>query len=172
MTGTNMRISWSDFMYALNAADDVDTTGDLPGMAAPKDAAFWGRVGQVWDAIEQALKESFLKGRTAADTAVRHAIQQAENAVMQLGHRARDLQAELLDRLERWMNAIVDRALRLIRPSIVVGAQTLRLDEVQVTFKISLGGSLSGSITEACKLAADGELSVEGSYRDAPSLGD
>jgi hypothetical protein len=84
--------------------------------------------------------------------------------MQELGAKARELQAVVLERIHQLLATLVDQALALVRPELRMGERRMMRTGVQVEHRVSPSGSLKGSILEACVLAATGELTVMGQY--------
>jgi hypothetical protein len=167
VTAIRAQIPRSALDHALTAARDVVPGGAAPSLASPRDSAFWGRVGEVWDRVERAIREAFVRGREAANDLIDQAAAAADAALAELGGKAREFQAVILDKIRVFLAALVDQALLLIRSEVTVGDRTLGLTGVDVEHRISLGGNLKASILEACEAAAEGEIAVTGRYGQA-----
>jgi hypothetical protein len=153
-----------DFESAVSAAQAMGTVKNIPGLAAPLDAAWSGRINEVWDRIESALRTAFERGRDAAQSLTTKAIEQAEQLIADAGHRAYDVQQALLSRLQAYITRLTDAALGRVRPELQLGATTWRLESVELAEKISLTGSLSANITSLVTVTAGGELTVTAKY--------
>ena len=158
-------VTTPDFEEALRAAAAVGSTQDqLIGLAAPLDITWLGRIAEVWDQVETALRQAFLRGRDAAEQALDDAIDQAERLLTDAGKRARDVQLALLERAQRYLSQLIHSALRHVESVLTVGGQDLPLISIDVAQSISLTGSLKASFTELVELTGAGQISVSATY--------
>jgi hypothetical protein len=165
VTAIRAQIPRSALDQALTAARDVGPEGDAPPLASPKDSAFWGRVGEVWDGVERAIREAFVRGRQAAQALMDQAVAAAEAALAELAGKAREFHAVILEKIGVFLAALADQALMLVRSEVTVRGRTLGLTGVDVEYRVSLSGNLQASILQACEAAADGEIAVVGHYQ-------
>ncbi|QJW37139.1 hypothetical protein [Cellulosimicrobium protaetiae] len=145
---------------ALGAGGD-----DLAGLSAPADGGFLGKLSEVWESIERALREAFVHGAERATAARDAAVALAERCMEEAGRRARDVHQALLSRLQDYVGTLVDTMLARLRPAFAVGGSDLTLDSVDVNQRISFTGSLKAAITEVVALTSSGELTVSAGYR-------
>lgn len=164
MTAITVRVTLADLELAMATARTVGLDELPPSLAAPTDAALSGRISDVWEAIERAVKECYTRGREAAEVAVGKAVKSADQAITDLGAQARDLQTMVLQQLQALLSSYVDRALALVRDELIVGTRRMQLASVEVQQKVNLNGNLQLSILEVCEIAASGELSVSARY--------
>ena len=78
--------------------------------------------------------------------------------------KATQVHAEVLSRIRVYLGEMLDGALAQIRVELAIGGRTGRLGSVKVSQKVALTGSLKAALSEACELAASGELSIEAEY--------
>lgn len=167
MTEVVAMIRRSDFEAALAAARMIGA-GELTGLAAPLGRTAMARLDKAWNAVEQAMRAAYERGREAADQLIADAVATTEKLLLE-AQRGADLRDELMARMQTWLADIVDRCLQTVRTSVTVGDRALDLAMVQVHHSIRVGGSLKASITDLCSLAADGQLTVVAEYRVAPT---
>jgi hypothetical protein len=92
------------------------------------------------------------------------AIKAANDLVTSAGNKARAVQQELLKGVQAYLSQLVDAAIAQIRSAVVIGAETLALESIDMSYKISLGGSLKVTITDLASLTSSGELTVSAHY--------
>jgi hypothetical protein len=153
-----------DFESAISAAREIGTVKNIPGLAAPLNAVWSGRINAVWDRIESALRAAFEIGRDAAQSLTAKAVEEAQKLIAEAGHRAYDVQQALLSRLQAYVTQLVDAALGRVRPELHLGGTTWQLESLELAEKISLTGSLGVNITNLVTVTADGELTVTTKY--------
>jgi hypothetical protein len=154
----------NDFESAISAAKEVGKAKNIPGLAAPLDAVWSGRIDAVWDRIESALRAAFERGRDAAQSLTATAVEEAQKLIAEAGHRAYAVQQALLSRLQAYATRLTDAALDRVRPELQLGGNTWRLESLELAEKISLTGSLGVNITNLVTVTADGELTVTTKY--------
>jgi hypothetical protein len=153
-----------DFDAALAAGRAVGQDGQLPGLAAPLGAGALGHVSEAWDHIEATLEQAWNRGRAfVRDTAVATAAR-VQEIVEAAGAAARAVHHGILEKLDSYLSALIDRALARVRPSVTVGGRTLELDSVELEQTVTLSGSLKVSIEEVCALTAEGEIALTAHY--------
>jgi hypothetical protein len=158
-------LSVGDFEAALTEARATGGKGTrLPGLAAPIDAALAGRVDEVWDRVEGALRDAWRAGKSASKAALDAALAEIEGLLDQAGAKAVTITDAVFERLRTLMRSIIDRALANVRATVVIGDLTMRVKELSVDQKVTISGSLSASITEMWKLTSNGELTVGATY--------
>jgi hypothetical protein len=154
----------SDVEGALAKASEVGGAREIAGLAAPLGGALMGRLSEAWEAVRDAIQESFRRGADAARSLVDSAAEKAERIIDEAGARAADLREALTARLQQYLTALIDRALAKVRGTVAVGGTTLNLSGVEIGQTIKLTGSLKVSIHEICSVTSEGELSVTARY--------
>ncbi|MCB7137658.1 hypothetical protein [Cellulosimicrobium marinum] len=152
------------FEASLAHARRFGSTGDYPGLAAPADGGFLGRVADAWEAVERALRTAFVHGLERAQELRDTAVRTAQECMDGAGKRARDVHQALLGKIQDYLTTLVDTVLARLRPTVVVGGVTLSLRSVDLSQRLSLSGSLKAAITEVVALTSSGELGVGASY--------
>ena len=142
----------------------VGKTKTASVLNAPLDADASKWIGDIWDDIETALECAYREGMNAAKPLIDKAVAKSQELVQFAFRGAEAVRATIAERLNTYLQALIDGALRLVRPSISVGGRALRLVKVTVEQQINLSGSLKASLTEACELVAEGELSFSAEY--------
>jgi hypothetical protein len=155
------------FEAALSAARDEGSVRSYPGLSAPLDGSLLGKISEVWESVERALREAFIHGMDYAREALDQAVSSAENLIKNAGVRAKDVHQALLAKLQEYLSRLVDAALSQVRRIIEVGDIQLELDALEVSQRISLTGSIKASLTEIVALTSAGELTVGASYKIA-----
>jgi hypothetical protein len=152
------------FEGALQAARHVAKVSAPEGLAAPLDGALKGRVAEVWDSIELALRTAYERGRDHAQSLINAAIARVEKLMDEAGARARDIQAFLLERLHAYVTAFTRGALANVTTILDVGDQRLSLSRIQLSQKLVLGGSLKASLADIFALTSSGEITIQVDY--------
>ncbi|MBD8079316.1 hypothetical protein [Cellulosimicrobium arenosum] len=156
------------FDAALAHARRFGDGGDFPGLAAPADGSFLGRVAEAWESVERALREAFVHGRDRAQELSEAAVRAAQRCMDEAGRRARDVHQALLGKIQDYLTRLVDTVLGRLRPTLLVGGVAMSLESVDMSQRLALSGSLKAAITEVVSLTAAGELTVSASYRVTP----
>lgn len=154
----------SDFEAALHASSEVGPGDILTGLAAPIDSALWGRISQAWDSVEHALRQAYQHGLEFAQDAVNKAIAATEQVLQTAGTRARDAHEAFLSRLQQYLTVVLNSALARVAGAVTVAERTFTLDQIELSNKISLTGSLKVNITEIAALTGAGEITVVARY--------
>src|SRR5216683_51228 len=136
------------------------------GMVADFDyfGASAGQRDACWEAFASALSRAFQFGADQAKEYVDAAVKAANDLVASAGKRARAVQQELLKRVQVYLSQLVDAAIAQVRSTVMIGVQTLALESVDMSYEISLGGSLKVTITDLASLTSAGELTVSARY--------
>ncbi|MDA8318393.1 MAG: hypothetical protein M0030_01060 [Actinomycetota bacterium] len=153
------------FEAALATAREEGAVAAYPGLAAPLDGALRGKIAEVWESIENALRDAFMHGTEYARQAMDKAVSSADALIRSAGSRAKDVHQALLSKVQAYLSRFVDAALAQVRPAIEVGGGRLELDGLEVSQSISLAGSIKASLIELVTLTADGNLTVTARYR-------
>lgn len=156
-------IDRQDFEAALVHARTARRDATPVGLAAPFDE-FSSRIAEVWDAVEEALRESFQYGADMARDAIERAVTAAGDLLRTAGRRARQVHEELLAYLKVYMTGIFEAGLAQVRQVVTVANQNFALHELEISQKISLTGSLKACITEVAALTGAGEIGVLARY--------
>jgi vacuolar-type H+-ATPase subunit H len=159
-----VHVTPSIFEAALSSASTLGVAEPLSGLAAPLDATWLGKVAEVWDKVEAALRDAYAWGRETATSALNSAVAAAEELIRSAGRRGRDMQQALLERAQRYLSTLVRGALEQVDQTIAVGSLQLELTSVQLGQTISLSGSLKASITELVAFTGGGEITIAASY--------
>lgn len=158
-------ISPAAFGHALESARQVGVRGDvIGGLGAPLDGALAGRLGEVWDGIEGALKRAFRFGVDKARELRDSAIATAEAAIEAAGRSGDDLRLALLTRMQVFSQELLRGALARVDATVDVGDVQLELTSLEVSQKLIVTGSLKVSISELVALSGGGELVVGAHY--------
>jgi hypothetical protein len=156
-----------EFETALSAARDEGVVRDYKGLSAPLDGSLLGKIAEVWESVEQALRDGFVHGMEHARSALGKAVSSAESLIQGAGARAKDVHQALLAKIQTYLARLVDAAISQVRRIVEVGNIQLELDELEVSQRISLTGSIKASLTEIVALTSAGELTVTASYKMA-----
>ena len=155
------------FEAALNAARDEGSVRAYSGLSAPLDGSLLGKISEVWESVEQALRDAFVYGTDHAREALDKAVSSAQNLIQGAGSRAKDVQQALLAKTQAYLSRLVDAALSQVRRIVEVGDTQLELDALEVSQRVSLTGSVKAALTEIIALTSAGELTVTASYKTA-----
>jgi hypothetical protein len=155
------------FEAALNAARDEGSVRAYPGLSAPLDGSWLGKIAEVWESVEQALRDAFVHGMDYARDSLGKAVSSAESLIQGAGVRAKDVHQAFLAKIQAYLARLVDAALSQVRRIVEVDGTQLELDELEVSQTVSLTGSVKAALTEIVALTADGELTVTASYKAA-----
>jgi hypothetical protein len=157
-------ITRQDFEAALAASREVGKSAGNNGLAAPLDGAFIGRIREVWDDVESALTKAFQFGAEYAKESIDAAVKAANDLMAQAGKGARAVQQELLKRVQAYLSTLVDTAIEQVRPAVAVGDRKLALETVDISYSVSLGGSLGVTIANLASLTSTGEITISAHY--------
>lgn len=158
-------VNMQGFETALTAARDEGITRDYPGLSAPLDGILNGRVSEVWESVETALRDAFIHGKEYSRQALDTAVTRAEQFIQGAGNRAKDVRQALLAKIQAYLSQFVDAALSQVRGTVKVGEAELELDALEISQSVSLTGSIKASLSEIVGLTSEGQLSVTASYR-------
>ena len=153
-----------EFETALSAAHDEGVVRDYKGLSAPLDGSLVGKVAEVWESVEQALRDAFVNGMEHARPALDKAVSSAKSLIHGAGARAKDVHQALLAKIQTYLARLVDAAISQVRRVIEVGNTQLELKGLEVSQRISLTGSLKASLTEGERLANVLQLAVKQHY--------
>jgi len=132
----------------------------------PDEVRRW--LDRIWDSAEAALLRARREGCAAAQTFVDQVGQLVDEAAAALAERYQALRDALLARLNEYLASVVDAALKLVRPTLTIGTQTLPVRSVTVQQHLKLSGTIKASLQEIVAVVAEGELSVAAEYGGAP----
>jgi hypothetical protein len=153
------------FESALAAARDEGSVHAYPGLSAPLAGGLVGKISEVWESVERALREAFVYGAERANEALGTAVASAEALIKGAGTRAKDVHQALLAKIQVYLSGLLDAALRQVRKTVEVGGGMLALDGLEVSQRVSLTGSVKAALTEIVALTSAGELTVTAHYR-------
>jgi hypothetical protein len=153
------------FEVALTAARDEGTTRTYPGLSAPLDGTLLGKISEVWESVEVALRDAYVYGSERAREALETATRSAENLIRGAGARAKDVQQALLAKIQTYVSRLIDVALSQVRRTIQVGDSWLELDALEIGQSVSLSGSIKASLSEIVALTSEGQVTVTASYK-------
>jgi hypothetical protein len=153
-----------DFEKALQAARAVGPVVGGTNLNAVADAGLLGRLDEVWDTIEAALKKGYKFGADRAREMFDAAVEKAERLIEEAGSKANDLHQLLLEKLRVFVNALINSALQRMPDTLALAGKTFRISKVSCSQKIVLTGSITTNMMEVFSLAASGELEVAAEY--------
>jgi hypothetical protein len=136
----------------------------LAGLAAPVAGRIGGMIAEAWDAIEGALRAAYLWGKDRASVAIDEAVRITEDLAGRAGEEVRAFHDELIARMRRYESEFVENTLKQVRSSLRIGDSLLVLENLELSQKIVLGGSLKTSITELCAFTTNSESTIVTKY--------
>jgi hypothetical protein len=157
-------ISRQDFEAALAASREVGALADEGGLGGLIDGAFIGRIQQIWDDVESALTSAFQFGIEYAKGSIDAAIKAANDLIAQAGKNAGAVQQELLERAQAYLSKLFDTGIKQVRPEITVNDHKLALKTIDVSYNISLGGSLGVTLANLASITSTGAVTISAHY--------
>jgi hypothetical protein len=157
-------ITRQDFEAALAASREVGTLADYGGPAALFDGAFIGRIQEIWDDVESALTSAFQFGVEYAKGSIDAAIKAANDLIAQAGQGASAVQQELLERAQAYLSKLLDTAIKQVRPAVIIDDRELALETIDISYNISVGGSLGVTITNLASITSTGAITISAHY--------
>jgi hypothetical protein len=152
------------FETAILAARRATPPVEFDGLASIIGANLIGRVEEVWDSIEAALRHAFQYGREEAVHLMNVAVQKTETLLIEAGQKAREIQETILQRLHSFTQALFEGMLSRVPTSIRIGTDDYVLKTLNLSQKLVATGSLKTNLTEVLNLAASGEIEVGAEY--------
>lgn len=152
------------FETAILAARRTTSRVEFDGLASIIGANLIGRVEEVWDSIEAALRHAFQFGREEAVQLMNAAVQKTETLLIEAGQKAREVQEAILQRLHTFTQALFEGMLSRVPTSIRIGKAEYGLRTLNLNQKLVSTGSLKTNLTEVLNLAASGEIEVAAEY--------
>lgn len=163
--------SRADFEQALQAARAVGPVTVGTSLNAAADAGLLGRLDEVWDSIEAALKRGYKFGADGARELYDTAVEKAKQLIAEAGSKANELHQLLLEKLRVFVNGLINSALQRMPDSVAFAGRTFKISRVSCSQKIVLTGAITTNIAEAFSLAASGELEVAAEYDASTTSG-
>src|SRR5713226_1993799 len=119
---------------ALRQAREVGRKGPLePGVLhAPLDDELQLWTDRVWDTVEGAVKKAYRESMEAARPLIDKASALLAEIGSKIGQQAEKVRSLIIDRLNVYLQAAIDGALQLIRPTILVGGRELTMTSVKI----------------------------------------
>lgn len=140
----------------------VSRSEGLPTFAID-DVMTWAE--KVWDSVEQALRDAYGEGLGAARLAIEAVVAKMEEAASSLGDRLTQLEEVLRQRLDAYLQSLIDNAFSRLRPAIKVGDRELFADGATIQQSIKFTGSVKAKLDEICSFVAENQLQVSVSYK-------
>ena len=110
------------------------------------------------------------KGNSAAADLIRRATDLATEASKALKQRYDSVKSRIAQKLNDYVQAVIDGALGRIRPMLSVGGRDLRVVKITMEQRLMISGSVKASLEEVCEFVAEGELTLAAEYgTDGPS---
>ena len=152
------------FDRAIRAGADYGK-GKAPSfLAAPLDGVSEGQLDEAWNILVETIDHA----RTATEDRIKELISagyaKVEEILSAAKNKAKDIRAMLWEKLRAMVQDLIDGMLAQIRPELTVGGRTLYLNDIQVTQKVVLSGSIKASLADLCALASQGETQVTVNY--------
>ena len=141
---------------------DVSLPADLLNAPLDDEATSW--FNRVWDKVEGAILRASREGLDAARPLIEQADALFHEMSTSIARRVNDVRTAISAKLDRYVHAAIDYALRRVSATLVVGGREMRLTGVTVEQRVSLSGSIHVSIEEVCEFAAEGEFSLAAEY--------
>src|SRR3990172_3806602 len=126
------------FEQALKAARNAGQSDDVRGLAASLDASLLGRIEEVWDSIEIALRQGYQLGKEKAQALLDNAVAKAEQIVKDAGIKGREVHHILIEKLRAYHQEFIRSALSRFPSLIEVGGKQYKIDTLSFTQKIVL----------------------------------
>ena len=152
------------FETAILAARRANPAVELDGLASVIGANLLGRIEEVWDSIEAALRHAFQFGREEAVQLMNAAAEKTEALLKEAGQKAREIQDAILQRLHTFTQALFEGMLSRVPTTIKIGIAEYPLKTVKLNQKLVATGSLKTNLAEVLSLAANGEIEVIAEY--------
>jgi hypothetical protein len=157
-------ISRQDFEAALAASREVGILADYGGAGGIIDGAFIGRIQEIWDNVESALTSAFQFGVEFAKGSIDAAIKAANDLIAQAGKGAGAVQQELLERAQAYLSKLLDTGIKQVRPDVTINDRRLALETIDISYNISLGGSLGVTIANLASITSTGAITISAHY--------
>ena len=146
---------------SLGKANNPLPVGVLNG-PLDDEMAEWLR--KIWDKVDGALRRAYREGMEAAKPLIEEAkITMAEIAAS-FTNRAEEVRAIVSERLNTYLQHVIDGALGRVKSSINIGGKDLPITSVTVQQQIRFSGSLKASLEQVCEFVAEGELALSAEY--------
>jgi hypothetical protein len=149
---------------AAVAAARPSNTMELDGLASIVNSALLGRIEEVWDSIEVALRHGFQFGKEKASDLMTKAVHQTEQLLTEAGDLASRVQDEILQRLHAFTKTFVDGMLARIPITVKIGGIEYALRTVKLDQKLVASGALKTNLVEVFSLTANGEIEIGAEY--------
>jgi hypothetical protein len=137
------------FESAISAARHATPTMAPDGLASFVGADLLGRVEEVWDSIETALRHAFQFGREKAGALLDAAANKAESLLTEAGQKAREVRETILQRLRMFTQALFEGLIAQMPNVVKIGSSEYVLKTVKLNQKLVATGSLKINLTEA-----------------------
>jgi hypothetical protein len=156
-------------LSALRVAEKLGEQGLLSArlLNAPLDDETSSWITRIWDSVESALNTAYHSGIEEARFHISEAAEEISELGSSLKRRANEVRAAIAAKLDAYLQAVIDGALRRVRSSVNIGGRTLELSKVSIEQKVTFSGSLKASLEEICEFVAEGELSLSAEYGSA-----
>ncbi len=129
-----------------------------------RDAGIRGRLEEVWDQVERALRSGFERGKDGAQSLFAEAVSAVEKLLQDVGSQSAEIHGALLERLARFVEALIEDALSRVPMTVEIAGQRFALESVEISQKLLASGSIKMNLSEAFLVASQGEIEVRGSY--------
>jgi hypothetical protein len=126
---------------------------------------FDAKLKEVWTRVCDLVERSARQGWETVKQDVTMIGGYVSQAAKELGKRAKEFRARVLESIRQIMTESFDLVLASLRSEIAVGEAKYRLETIDLDHKLVFSGSLEGSLEALCKFVGSGELSVKASYK-------
>lgn len=159
------RVGLREVRAALSSAEALNARELGNQLNAPVDAAFMGRVDDIWERIKETLIDSVRRGQDEVNLLVESTWQFVSERLTQAGAKARLIEECLLERMRAYVGALHKSLLAQVLPAVSIGNLSLALDAISLSQSIRVDCSLKSSLTELIALSSNGAIEVTASYR-------
>jgi hypothetical protein len=161
----NVALVISDYDHRL-ALDQASKQALRPlgefDSAVVEDEERW--LSQLWSAVRDAILESARVGYEAARKKIAFFETKLTQAAEELGERIDGINAQLTERLNRYLRDVIEQAFARFEPEVSIGGKAMALKSLTLEQSFKLSSSLSVSISTICQFVAEGQVAVSASY--------
>jgi hypothetical protein len=165
MQYTTLTIDPKALDEALKAARKANlsvVTGENPN--SNLDAGLRGRISQVWDDIENALRKGFQLGREKGAELLTSVKARLETLLLDAKEQASLVNQQLMVRIQAFQKDFMERAFAQFPGILQLNGKQYPLSKINFTQSISLSGSIQLSLTKVFELVAEGEIQLSVEY--------
>jgi len=143
-----------------------DTGAIFRGGADETDTAVETAITKIRELMKDTAHKGWAFVRERFDNVMQFIKEKAED----LGENAKAFRDRLMDRIKTIFGEMYDMLLSTLKNTIMIGGQSYQMESVEIEHSLKLTGELELSIETLCKFAAEGEISIMGSYTLVKSL--